>query len=99
MKPIHRKYVDIQTILIGSEGMEWFSRDGLAVGTPYDESKDTEFYKRSSPGPARIELSPGTFVMLSPQYAHMPGLMIEEKPELIKKVVVKISLELLVAKE
>jgi hypothetical protein len=25
----------------------------------------------------------------------MPGLMIEEKPELIKKVVVKISLELL----
>ena len=99
MKPVHRKYVDIQTVLISSEGMEWFSRDGLAVDTPYDESKDAEFYKRSSPGPGRIELSSGTFVMLFPHDAHMPGLMIEEKPELIKKVVVKISLELLMAKE
>jgi YhcH/YjgK/YiaL family protein len=94
----HRKYVDIQTVLSGSEKMECFSREGLAVDTPYDESKDAEFYKCSSPGPTRIDLSPGTFVMLYPQDAHMPGLMIEEKPELIKKVVVKIDLELLLGK-
>ncbi len=93
----HRKYVDIQTVLIGGEAIEWFSRDGLAVDTPYDESKDAEFYKRIGPGPARVDLFPGTFVMLLPQDAHMPALMIEGKPELIKKVVVKIKVELLTA--
>jgi YhcH/YjgK/YiaL family protein len=91
----HRKYVDIQTVLSGSEKMECFSREGLAVDTPYDESKDAEFYRRSGHAPTRVDLSPGTFVMLFPQDAHMPGLMIGERPELIKKVVVKISLELL----
>jgi len=94
----HRKYVDIQTVLSGSERVECFPREGLAVDTPYDESKDAEFYKRSGPAPTRIDLSPGTFVMLFPQDAHMPGLMIEERPELIKKVVVKISRGLLMAK-
>lgn len=91
----HRKYVDIQTVLSGSEVMECFSREGLEVDTPYDETKDAEFYRRSSPGPTRVDLSLGTFVMLFPQDAHMPGLMIGERPELIKKVVVKIDLELL----
>jgi biofilm protein TabA len=94
----HRKYVDIQTVLIGGEGIEWFARDGLVVDTSYDESKDAEFYKRTCPGLARVDIFPGTFVMLFPQYALLPALMIEEKPELIKKVVVKIHVELLTAK-
>lgn len=99
-KPVfetHQKYVDIQTVLIGGEGIEWFSRDGLVVDTPYDDSKDVQFYKCTMLGPARVDVFPGTFVMLFPQDAHMPALMIEEKPELIKKVVVKINLELLTA--
>ena len=94
----HRKYVDIQTVLIGGEGIEWFARDGLVVDTSYDESKDAEFYKRTCPGQARVDVFPGTFVMLFPQDAHMPALMVKEKPELIKKVVVKIHVELLTAK-
>ncbi len=93
----HRKYVDIQTVLKGGEGIEWSPRDDLVVDTAYDKSKDAEFYKRICPGPARVDVFPGTFVMLFPQDAHMPALMIEEKPELIKKVVVKIKVELLTA--
>ncbi len=93
----HRKHIDIQTVLIGSEGIEWFPKDGLIVDTPYDESKDAAFYKRISPGSCRVNVFPGTFVMLFPQDAHMPALTIEEKPELIKKVVVKIKAELLTA--
>ena len=38
---------------------------------------------------------PGTFVMFYPHDAHMPGLVFGDKPELIKKVVVKIKKELL----
>ncbi|MBU1928128.1 YhcH/YjgK/YiaL family protein [bacterium] len=39
--------------------------------------------------------TPETFVMLYPHDAHMAGLMIDVKPEFIKKVVVKIKKELL----
>ena len=91
----HRNYVDIQTVLSGGERIEWFYKDGLTVDTPYDELKDAEFYTRVGTGPAHVDVFPGTFVMLFPQDAHMPALMLEEKPELIKKVVVKIKKELL----
>jgi len=91
----HRKYVDIQTVLAGGEGIEWFPRDGLVVETKHDEVKDVEFYKRTCSGAARVDVSPGTFVMLSPQDGHMPGLKIGANPELVKKVVVKINVDLL----
>ncbi len=91
----HRKYLDIQAVLVGAERFECFSKDELMVDVPYDETKDAEFYKRTFPGPVSINAQPGTFIMLFPQDAHMPGLMIDDKAERIKKVVVKINLELL----
>jgi biofilm protein TabA len=91
----HRKYVDIQAVLIGGERIEWLSRDGLVVDTAYDESIDAEFYKPIFPGTAHVDIFPGTFVMLFPQDAHMPSLLLDKRSELIKKVVVKIKVELL----
>ncbi|MBU3915473.1 YhcH/YjgK/YiaL family protein [bacterium] len=98
MLETHRKYVDIQIVLSGSERFECFSRDELTVEKAYDESKDAEFYKRVCPGPTRVDLFPGTFIMLFPQDAHMPSLMIGKEPERIKKVVVKIKVDLLTLK-
>ena len=95
MLETHRKYIDIQTVLTGSERIEWFPRAGLTVDAPYEESKDAEFYKRFHPGPVCIDLSPGTFVMLFPHDAHMPSLAIEERPESVKKVVIKMNVALL----
>ncbi|MFT5453236.1 MAG: biofilm protein TabA [Enterobacterales bacterium] len=91
----HEKYVDIQTVLIGGEGFEWFTKDGLEVDVPYNKSKDVEFFKRSCPGTARVDVLPDTFVMFYPQDAHMPALIVDGKPEFIKKVVVKIKSDLL----
>ncbi len=91
----HRKFVDIQAVLNGGERIECFSRDGLVVDTAYDESKDAEFYKRSCPGSTHVDMAPGTFIMLFPHDAHMPSLMIENEPEMVKKVVVKIKVELM----
>jgi biofilm protein TabA len=91
----HRKYVDIQAVLVGGEDMEWFPREGLAVDVPYDESKDAEFYKRTSSGLARVSVNPGTFVVFYPQDAHMPSLMVNGVSQLVKKVVIKIRAELL----
>ena len=90
----HRKYVDIQTVLDGAEGFEWFPTDGLSADIPYDESKDAEFYKRPHSGPARVDLCPGIFVVFFPQDAHMPSLVVGDAVKLIKKVVVKVNIEL-----
>jgi len=94
----HQKYVDIHMLLTGSESIECFSRDGLLVDTPYDELKDAEFYKHNCSSVVRVNLLPGFFVVLSPQDAHMPGLMIENSPAIVKKVVVKVKVNLLTAK-
>jgi YhcH/YjgK/YiaL family protein len=91
----HRRYVDIQTVLRGQEGFEWFPVPSLAVDHPYDAEKDVEFYRRLEAGPARVEVSPSLFVALFPEDAHMPTLMIGKRRELIKKVVVKIRKDLL----
>lgn len=91
----HRNYVDIQTVLVGAEGFECSFIDNLIIDKQYNESIDATFYKRTSPGQTRVNIFPGTFVMLYPHDAHMPALMIDEKSELIKKVVIKIRTELL----
>jgi biofilm protein TabA len=91
----HREYVDIQTVIVGRECFECSFRDSLRVDVPYDSSKDVVFYKRLTPGHTRVNVLPGTFVMLYPHDAHMAGLMIDDKEEVVKKVVVKIRRELL----
>ncbi|MBU1643166.1 YhcH/YjgK/YiaL family protein [bacterium] len=91
----HRNYVDIQTVIVGGEGFECSFSGDLTVATPYDASRDAAFYKRTSRGQTRVNVFPGTFVMLYPHDAHMAGLIVGKKSELVKKVVVKIRKELL----
>jgi len=91
----HRKYIDIQTILTGAEIIEVTPSAGLTVNTPYNDTNDVEFYNYSKTL-TKINLYPGTFTMLFPHDAHMPGLTPQGKPEQVKKVVVKIKKELLI---
>lgn len=91
----HRKYVDIQAVLSGGEEIGWLPGEGLLTRQPYDESKDIEFYHHPNAGYTRIKVSPGTFVALFPQDAHKPSLMIGNTPECVKKVVIKINVNLL----
>ncbi|MBA3025819.1 MAG: DUF386 domain-containing protein [Sulfurimonas sp.] len=91
----HQNYVDIQTTLRGAEAFECFYTDKLKIKTPYDASKDAAFYTYTPYYRTRVNVTPETFVMLYPHDAHMAGLMIDGKPEFIKKVVVKIKKELL----
>jgi len=93
----HRQYVDVQTVLRGAEGMEWFPVQGLSVATSYDGGRDVEFYRRPAPGPARVHVAPGLFVVLFPQDAHMFALIAGDAPAEIRKVVVKVRIDLLKA--
>ncbi len=91
----HQKYVDIQTVITGCEGFECAFSDDLSVTTPYDASKDAAFYERTTHGQTRVDVFPGTFVMLYPHDAHIAGLMVGNESKLVKKVVVKVKIELL----
>lgn len=90
----HRKYIDIQMALDGSERIDWFPATGLEVKTPYNEQKDAVYYRRPGTAPAHVDVFPGTFAVLFPTDAHMPQLMTGPEPGHVKKVVIKLSVDL-----
>jgi biofilm protein TabA len=83
----HRKYVDIQFIIAGSESIGWSPRKGLTTAVEYDAERDLEFHHGK---PASLFLvPPGSFAIFLPTDAHMP--LIGEGP--IHKVVVKVAVD------
>ena len=91
----HRKYLDIQAVITGEEGIGWSQIDALEIDAPYDESNDAELYKYPAQGLLRVDLFPGNFMALFPHDAHMPSLMTHQGPCFTKKVVIKVGMHLL----
>ena len=81
----HRKYIDVQYVVSGVEKMGYASIDGLQAGE-YDEEKDFVGFEGEG---EFLVMSAGTFMILGPQDAHMPGMAVDE-PQPVKKVVVKV---------
>lgn len=84
----HRRYIDLQYMVQGVEGMGYSNIHHLQQGE-YDKSKD--FLPLFGEGD-QVALKSGSFVLLLPEDAHMPGMAIGE-PAPIKKVVIKIAVE------
>jgi len=82
----HKKYIDIQYIIDGSELMGYAPVEGMEIVDPYSEAKDRYFVKWEGD---LINYSEGMFAIFFPQDAHMPGISNGECPS-IKKAVVKI---------
>ena len=91
----HRKYVDIQLLLSGSERLEVFQKRELIVSEPYLPEKDAEFYQIPADPRTTITLEPGQFIVFFPDDAHMPCLMSGQSSRPVKKVVVKLAANLL----
>ena len=91
----HRKFVDIQMVMIGSERIAWYPTSSLKAKTAYDQERDVRFYQYEGPANVQASVFPGTFVCLFPQDAHMPQLKTDSTGGDVKKVVVKIDLDLL----
>lgn len=86
----HRRYVDIQVLLSGSECLEIFPKNGLTVSEPYDPDKDAEFYEIPEQAPAKVTLTPGQFIVFFPEDAHMPCLNAAEASQPVQKIVIKL---------
>lgn len=84
----HRKYLDVQYIVEGTERMGWAPVSSLRVTKPYDSAGDAALYKGDG---AFLTAGPGTFFLLWPDDAHMPGIA-AGSPAPVRKVVVKVLL-------
>ena len=87
----HQQYADIQSTLVGAEGIAVVQTEGLTSSTKYDEERDVAFYETPETIPTLVDVYPGSFAYLLPQDCHMPQLAVGS-PQMIKKVVVKIAL-------
>jgi len=85
----HRRYIDIQYLLDGSELMGWAPLDKVSVTEPYNETKDILFGTVDAAASAFTFFSSGQAIVLFPSDAHAPGLA-KGRPHSVKKVVVKI---------
>ena len=82
----HRKYIDIQYIIKGTEKMGYTNVHKLKSATEYDETKDIIFFESDGD---LVTVEEGFFAIFAPEDAHMPG--IESKTsEYVKKAVIKI---------
>ena len=84
----HRKYIDIQCVLEGSEVIGVGALEEMTIVEDHPE-KDVALYH----GPMdRITLTPGKFVVLWPQDAHA-ACIAAEMPGPCHKVVVKVRID------
>ena len=85
---VHRKYIDIQYVIKGKEKMGYgLLKDFSEIEEKYDDNKDVEFLKGEKFN--FVDVEEGNFVIFYPQDVHAPMLAVD-KPEEIKKVIVKI---------
>jgi biofilm protein TabA len=90
----HKKYIDIHTTITNVERIEWYPAAVLKIIKPYDALEDAICYERPQITYASINMYPGMFAMFWPVDAHMPGLQVAGKSELVKKAVMKVSIDL-----
>ncbi len=82
----HRRYIDLQYVVQGAEKIGYANMNHLQQGE-YDASKD--FLPLHGDGDL-FTLPSGSFVLLLPEDAHMPGIAIDS-PAPVKKIVIKIA--------
>ena len=87
----HKKYIDLQYIVNGIEKIRWARLDSVdLVEEKYSTDGDIAFYE----GDAMFDftLTKGTFLLLYPEDAHLPGLS-AQKDVNVRKIVFKIQVD------
>jgi len=86
----HRKFIDIQFIVKGTEVIGWAPLDSMDNSAEYNPEKDITFYKTPENWTAST-LTDSHFAVYFPEDAHMPCISSGPSKD-VKKVVIKIKL-------
>ena len=102
----HRRYLDLQYCISGSENIDWSLASVLEPDGAYDADKDLQFYRapvvRSVDFPISrfpalpiyaLPMSPGSFAIFHPSDAHRPKVQNGVSPS-VYKLVIKIDCRL-----
>lgn len=87
----HKKYIDIQMMINGIEGIEVCDIDKLEPATDYSEERDIIFWKELS-NQMKSVITDNSYVILYPQNAHKPCIA-ENEPQKVRKLVAKVLIE------
>ncbi len=82
----HRKYIDVQFIIEGTESMGVCHKSGCEEFS-YNAGKD---FQKLGGDVDFLAFREGSFMVFFPEDAHMPGVKYDESPGLVKKAVFKI---------
>ena len=82
----HRKYIDIQYIVIGEEIMESMKITGATPSTEYRD--DVQFFEKSQVLASGV-VSQGEYAIFFPSDVHRSGIF-AKSPATVKKIVVKV---------
>ncbi|MGL5433949.1 MAG: YhcH/YjgK/YiaL family protein [Lachnospiraceae bacterium] len=83
----HRKYLDIQIVVEGSEEVAWADIGDLSVEIPYNEEKDAE--RLNGPKDHTMLITEGMFYIAFPHDAHKP-ISHTKKEQHYTKIVIKL---------
>ncbi len=83
----HRRYIDLHYVFAGCERIGYAPAGSLTPGA-YDAGSD--FLPLTGAAGALVPVPSGSFMLLWPDEAHMPGLAVDD-PAPLRKVVVKIA--------
>jgi YhcH/YjgK/YiaL family protein len=84
----HKKHIDIQYVVRGTEMFGYAPLTTQKAVTDYDETNDVAIYKEDV---SFIKLEAGMFIIFYPDDLHQPEVR-EFEPVTVKKVVVKIKI-------
>jgi YhcH/YjgK/YiaL family protein len=81
----HRKYIDIQVVLSGTDEMGWKNKATCKIPHgDYTADKDVEFFADTPD--AWVEVGPGAFVVFFPEDTHAPMIGQGELHKIVVKV-------------
>jgi YhcH/YjgK/YiaL family protein len=91
----HRDYIDIHSLITGSELVHYSSLASLELFEDFTPKSDDLLYLFNPATANSFQLYPGRFALFFPEEGHMTRVQTGPNPERIKKVVLKIAKELL----
>ncbi len=85
----HRNYIDIQFIMSGVEVMKVADISKVTPSCDYSAEKDIGFFEDYEKASV-LTVEEGEYGIFFPWDAHKPGLCLDNNPDNVKKVVVKV---------
>ncbi len=87
----HRRKIDFQLVVRGTEGFALLDHESSTVTVPYDEKKDVMRYAYDKQKTNFFEVNSGNFVIFFPDDWHIAKVQTKKKDQNIRVIVVKMD--------